>query len=198
MITLFVPPLILAFAPVAVRAFRVGSGQANGLTPPKWRLNATARWLRTSCLRRGLRPLRKRYSLGSLTDHSEELTPSADASFLRLSPVTQPVSGLRAEALRVRVVHPRRRPGHRERPADDLRDVPDPALPPGRRGAEGGGCRSSPAAGSGSGENLSEHVVGKGWPAVGTRHEMFSEAIDIISGSSTRRSRSTTAASTIT
>ena len=36
--------------------------------------------------------------------------------------------------------------------------------------------------GLGAGENLNEHVVGVGWPAVGTRHEMFSEAIDIISG----------------
>lgn len=36
--------------------------------------------------------------------------------------------------------------------------------------------------GLGAGESLNEHVVGKGWPAVGTRHEMFSEAIDIISG----------------
>ena len=34
--------------------------------------------------------------------------------------------------------------------------------------------------GLGSGENLNEHVVGKGWPAVGVRHEMLSEAIDII------------------
>jgi G6PDH family F420-dependent oxidoreductase len=35
--------------------------------------------------------------------------------------------------------------------------------------------------GLGSGENLNEHVVGKGWPAVGVRHEMLSEAIDVIS-----------------
>lgn len=34
--------------------------------------------------------------------------------------------------------------------------------------------------GLGAGENLNEHVVGKGWPAVGVRHEMFSEALDII------------------
>ena len=34
----------------------------------------------------------------------------------------------------------------------------------------------------GAGENLNEHVVGKGWPTVGTRHEMFSEAVDIIAG----------------
>ena len=35
--------------------------------------------------------------------------------------------------------------------------------------------------GLGSGENLNEHVVGKGWPAVGVRHQMLSEAVDIIS-----------------
>ncbi|HYI20515.1 MAG TPA: TIGR03557 family F420-dependent LLM class oxidoreductase, partial [Solirubrobacteraceae bacterium] len=34
--------------------------------------------------------------------------------------------------------------------------------------------------GLGAGENLNEHVVGKRWPAVGERHEMFSEAVDII------------------
>jgi G6PDH family F420-dependent oxidoreductase len=34
--------------------------------------------------------------------------------------------------------------------------------------------------GLGAGENLNEHVVGKRWPAVGTRHEMLSEAVDII------------------
>ena len=36
--------------------------------------------------------------------------------------------------------------------------------------------------GLGAGENLNEHVVGMDWPAVGTRHEMFSEAVDIIAG----------------
>jgi G6PDH family F420-dependent oxidoreductase len=35
--------------------------------------------------------------------------------------------------------------------------------------------------GLGAGENLNEHVVGKRWPAVGERHEMFSEAVDVIS-----------------
>ena len=35
--------------------------------------------------------------------------------------------------------------------------------------------------GLGAGENLNEHVVGKRWPAVGVRHEMLSEAIEIIS-----------------
>jgi G6PDH family F420-dependent oxidoreductase len=36
--------------------------------------------------------------------------------------------------------------------------------------------------GLGAGENLNEHVVGKRWPAVGTRHEMLVEAVDIIGG----------------
>ena len=36
--------------------------------------------------------------------------------------------------------------------------------------------------GLGSGENLNEHIVGAGWPAVGVRHEMLEEALDIISG----------------
>jgi G6PDH family F420-dependent oxidoreductase len=34
--------------------------------------------------------------------------------------------------------------------------------------------------GLGAGENLNEHVVGKRWPAVGKRHEMLREALDII------------------
>lgn len=34
--------------------------------------------------------------------------------------------------------------------------------------------------GLGSGENLNEHVVGDGWPAVGVRQEMLVEAIEII------------------
>jgi G6PDH family F420-dependent oxidoreductase len=34
--------------------------------------------------------------------------------------------------------------------------------------------------GLGAGENLNEHVVGKDWPAVGKRHAMFEEAIEII------------------
>jgi G6PDH family F420-dependent oxidoreductase len=36
--------------------------------------------------------------------------------------------------------------------------------------------------GLGAGENLNEHVVGRRWPAVGVRHEMLSEAVDIING----------------
>jgi G6PDH family F420-dependent oxidoreductase len=34
--------------------------------------------------------------------------------------------------------------------------------------------------GLGAGENLNEHVVGEGWPAVGVRHEMLTEAVEII------------------
>jgi len=34
--------------------------------------------------------------------------------------------------------------------------------------------------GLGAGENLNEHVVGRGWPPVNVRHEMFEEAIEII------------------
>lgn len=34
--------------------------------------------------------------------------------------------------------------------------------------------------GLGAGENLNEHVIGRGWPPVDTRHEMFDEAIEII------------------
>src|SRR5438270_5539940 len=36
--------------------------------------------------------------------------------------------------------------------------------------------------GLGSGENLNEHVAGKRWPSVGTRHAMLEEAVDVISG----------------
>jgi G6PDH family F420-dependent oxidoreductase len=34
--------------------------------------------------------------------------------------------------------------------------------------------------GLGAGENLNEHVVGRGWPGANQRHEMLTEAIDII------------------
>jgi G6PDH family F420-dependent oxidoreductase len=34
--------------------------------------------------------------------------------------------------------------------------------------------------GLGAGENLNEHVVGQRWPAVGVRHELLSEAVDVI------------------
>ena len=34
--------------------------------------------------------------------------------------------------------------------------------------------------GVGAGENLNEHVVGRGWPPVHIRHEMLEEAIEII------------------
>jgi G6PDH family F420-dependent oxidoreductase len=35
--------------------------------------------------------------------------------------------------------------------------------------------------GLGVGENLNEHIVGRGWPPANVRHEMFSEALEIIS-----------------
>lgn len=35
--------------------------------------------------------------------------------------------------------------------------------------------------GLGAGENLNEHVVGQGWPLVGVRHEMLTEAVEVIS-----------------
>ncbi|MGW5050286.1 TIGR03557 family F420-dependent LLM class oxidoreductase [Actinokineospora sp. NPDC004072] len=35
--------------------------------------------------------------------------------------------------------------------------------------------------GLGAGENLNEHVVGRGWPSVDVRHDMLAEAIEIIS-----------------
>src|ERR1700710_908033 len=34
--------------------------------------------------------------------------------------------------------------------------------------------------GLGSGENLNEHTVGEGWPAVETRQEMLEEAVEVI------------------
>jgi G6PDH family F420-dependent oxidoreductase len=34
--------------------------------------------------------------------------------------------------------------------------------------------------GLGAGENLNEHVVGRGWPPADIRHEMFTEAVEII------------------
>jgi G6PDH family F420-dependent oxidoreductase len=34
--------------------------------------------------------------------------------------------------------------------------------------------------GLGAGENLNEHIVGRGWPGVNVRHEMFEEAVQII------------------
>ena len=53
--------------------------------------------------------------------------------------------------------------------------------------------------GLGAGENLNEHVVGKRWPAVGLRHEMLSEAVDIIAALfDSDEQRSTTAAATST
>ena len=36
--------------------------------------------------------------------------------------------------------------------------------------------------GLGAGENLNEHIASGSWPAVGLRHEILSEAVDVISG----------------
>jgi G6PDH family F420-dependent oxidoreductase len=36
--------------------------------------------------------------------------------------------------------------------------------------------------GLGAGENLNEHVTGGGWPPINVRHQMLSEAVDIIRG----------------
>src|SRR3954449_806227 len=36
--------------------------------------------------------------------------------------------------------------------------------------------------GLGAGENLNEHVVGRGWPPANVRHEMLAEALEIIGG----------------
>lgn len=36
--------------------------------------------------------------------------------------------------------------------------------------------------GVGAGENLNEHVVGRGWPPVNVRHDMLAEALQIIAG----------------
>lgn len=43
--------------------------------------------------------------------------------------------------------------------------------------------------GLGAGENLNEHVVGRGWPAVGVRHQMLEEAVEIISALLTSEER---------
>ena len=34
----------------------------------------------------------------------------------------------------------------------------------------------------GAGENLNEHVIGRGWPAIAVRHRMLAEAITVIRG----------------
>ena len=43
--------------------------------------------------------------------------------------------------------------------------------------------------GLGAGENLNEHVVGRGWPPANVRHEMLTEAVEIISRLFERRLR---------
>jgi hypothetical protein len=68
---------------------------------------------------------------------------------------------------------------------DDVRDVPDQALSPGGRGADGATVSLLAdgrfTLGLGAGENLNEHVVGGSWPPANTRHAMFAEAVEIIS-----------------
>jgi G6PDH family F420-dependent oxidoreductase len=41
-------------------------------------------------------------------------------------------------------------------------------------------CEGRFTLGVGAGERLNEHVVGRGWPAVGVRHELLREALEII------------------
>ena len=67
--------------------------------------------------------------------------PAGRAARVRLRGVERPLLAVadRAGPRAVRVDDARRgRPGHRAGRPDDLRDLPDPALPPGRGGAEGG------------------------------------------------------------
>jgi G6PDH family F420-dependent oxidoreductase len=86
--------------------------------------------------------------------------------------------------LGLRLVDPRgRRAGDRADRADDLRDLPDPPLQAvvAQKAAtvqilSGNRFRL----GLGAGEKLNEHVAGKRWPSVGLRHEMLSEAVDVI------------------
>ena len=74
--------------------------------------------------------------------------------------------------------------GHRTGRPLHLRDLPDHALSPRRRRAAGSDCADPRdgrfTLGLGSGENLNEHVVGKGWPAITQRQDMLHEAIEII------------------
>nr|WP_269091155.1 LLM class flavin-dependent oxidoreductase [Actinopolymorpha cephalotaxi] len=63
--------------------------------------------------------------------------------------------------------------------------MPDPALPPGAGVVQKAAtvallCEGRFTLGLGAGENLNEHVVGGGWPPVDVRHEMLTEAIEII------------------
>ena len=76
----------------------------------------------------------------------------------------------------------RGRAGDRARRADDLRDVPDHALPPGRRRAAGGDGRPAqrralPARARAPGRTSTSTWSGAGWPPVNVRHEMLDEAV---------------------
>jgi alkanesulfonate monooxygenase SsuD/methylene tetrahydromethanopterin reductase-like flavin-dependent oxidoreductase (luciferase family) len=46
--------------------------------------------------------------------------------------------------------------------------------------AEGRGVRKPVHLGRGAGENLNEHVVGGGWPALQVRHDRLGDAAQII------------------
>ena len=79
----------------------------------------------------------------------------------------------------------RRRAGHRTGRADDLRDLPDDALPPGgRRPRARRPCRSWPRAASpwasAAARRLNEHTIGEGWPGADVRQDMLAEAIEVI------------------
>ena len=87
---------------------------------------------------------------------------------------------------RLRLVRARRgRPGDRAGGADDLRDLPDHALPPGGRRPEGG----HPGAAVGQPVHPRPRVAGRtststwsarGWPIASVRQDMLLEAIEII------------------
>ena len=55
-----------------------------------------------------------------------------------------------------------------------------------RRGGKGGDRQALSdgrfTLGLGAGENLNEHVVGRGWPSANVRHDLLAEAVQIIGG----------------
>jgi len=93
--------------------------------------------------------------------------------------------------LPVRMKRARRgRAGDPPHSPDDVRHLPAPPLSPRRRRAKGGDHAaalrrpvhpSDPLSlGLGAGENLNEHIVGGQWPLAPVRHEMLTEAVEII------------------